>query len=65
MDPGLSKEQVAAMAAIKWVRGLVQDYNGKDRDLKAWLLSHLEEENVRADEILGNAYPGILSYSPS
>ena len=53
------------MAAIKWVRGLVQGYNGKDRDLKTWLLSHLEEENVRADEVLSNAYPGILSYSPS
>lgn len=65
MDASLSREQVAAMAAIKWVRQLVQGYNGKDRDLRAWLLTHLEEENVRADEVLGNSYPGILSYSPS
>ncbi len=60
MQVELSREQVAAIAVIKWVRQLVGSYKGRPESLKAWLLSQLEEESRRADEILASAYEAVL-----
>lgn len=60
MQRSVTQEEMVAVAALKWIRELVENYRGSPDQLKAWLLKQLEEKETHADEILAAAYDNVL-----
>jgi len=52
--------EVAAVAAIKWFRNLIESYKGQPERLREWLLAQLAEYESRGDEALARLMEEIL-----
>ncbi|MEM2364261.1 MAG: hypothetical protein QXL32_05430 [Candidatus Bathyarchaeia archaeon] len=52
--------EVAAVAAIKWFRHLIESYKGPEDRLREWLLAQLTEYEGRGDEALARLMEEIL-----
>lgn len=51
---------VAAIAAIKWFRHLIESYRGPEDRLREWLLAQLAEYEERGDEALAGMMEKLL-----
>ena len=56
----VSRNEVVAAAAIKYLRDLIVSYKGSPEKLGAYLLRKLDEKNLKADQLLAQIMDDII-----